>query len=84
MIAIAFGAAINVEPPILPSAFSEQGERGPAKDRCKDDIDVAALAVATDENRSQLAVYSRSRIGYSDLGANAKRVRMLLEKLGST
>ena len=52
--------------------------------RFKDDIDVAALSVATDENRSQLAVYSRSRIGYSDLGANAKRVRMLLEKLGST
>jgi hypothetical protein len=49
--------------------------------RFKDDIDIHVLPVAgqgADEIGAQLAIYSRSRIGYSDLGANAKRVAALL------
>lgn len=50
--------------------------------RYKDDIDIAVLAGTDGTSNTQLAVYSRSRIGYSDLGANAKRVALLLEQLG--
>jgi len=50
--------------------------------RYKDDIDVLILpAEAGAESGSRLAVYSRSRKGYSDLGANKKRVSELLEGL---
>ncbi|MDJ0922674.1 MAG: DUF1499 domain-containing protein [Henriciella sp.] len=48
--------------------------------RFKDDVDIAVLPSATGTG-SQLAIYSRSRVGYSDLGANRKRVESLLEKL---
>ena len=48
--------------------------------RFKDDVDVRVVPSA-DEAESQLAIYSRSRLGYSDLGANAKRVNKILEML---
>lgn len=53
--------------------------------RFKDDIDIAVLplSTATDgaENSCQIAIYSRSRVGYSDLGANRKRVMGLFSRL---
>ncbi|MEO0550145.1 MAG: DUF1499 domain-containing protein [Pseudomonadota bacterium] len=48
--------------------------------RFKDDVDIAVLPAASGPG-SQLAIYSRSRVGYSDLGANRKRVDSLLNKL---
>jgi len=50
--------------------------------RFKDDLDILVIPGNTDEGGSRLAVYSRSRLGYSDLGANAKRVGALLSALG--
>lgn len=47
--------------------------------RFKDDIDIEIIPI--DQGRSTLAIYSRSRIGYSDLGANQKRVRKLIGQL---
>lgn len=61
--------------------------------RFKDDMDIQILAVdrghedtsnaKSGNPASQLAIYSRSRVGYSDMGANAKRVRSLVKKLGA-
>jgi hypothetical protein len=34
-------------------------------------------------DHSSVAIYSGSRIGYSDLGTNAKRVKELLELIGT-
>jgi uncharacterized protein (DUF1499 family) len=42
----------------------------------KDDIAVVFIPLAVD--RSTLAIYSRSRVGYSDLGANKKRIEAWL------
>lgn len=50
--------------------------------RFKDDVDVVILPAKGAPDRSAIAVYSRSRIGHSDLGANRKRVQALLESLG--
>lgn len=47
----------------------------------KDDVDIQVLAPHEGEIGTQIAVYSRSRVGYSDLGANAKRVNSLVGKL---
>lgn len=47
--------------------------------RFKDDIDIEVIPL--DDGRATLAVYSRSRVGYSDLGANRKRVTKLIEQL---
>ncbi len=47
--------------------------------RFADDIDVQV--VPQDGSKSALAVYSRSRVGYSDLGVNRKRVERWLGKL---
>ena len=47
----------------------------------KDDVDIQVLAPHEGETGTQIAVYSRSRVGYSDLGANAKRVNKLIEAL---
>lgn len=55
--------------------------------RFKDDVDVlvrpATPGQALDAAGAEIAIYSRSRVGYSDLGANAKRVRSLIKKLQS-
>ena len=49
--------------------------------RFKDDVDIAVLPVEGDSARSTLAIYSASRVGYSDLGTNAKRVKEILASL---
>ena len=49
----------------------------------KDDVYVQAIPVDGDPSRASVAVYSASRIGYSDMGTNAKRVKELLELIGS-
>ena len=50
--------------------------------RFKDDVDVEVFPVEPDGAR--VAIYSRSRVGYSDLGANRKRVKSLLDDLESS
>ena len=49
----------------------------------KDDVYVQAVPVTGETGRSSVAIYSGSRIGYSDLGTNAKRVNELLELIGT-
>lgn len=46
----------------------------------KDDLDVQVLQ-GEDENSATVAIYSRSRVGYSDFGANRKRVDALMTQL---
>lgn len=47
----------------------------------KDDIAIETISVDGDPEKSKIAVYSRSRVGYSDLGANRKRVQKLVAEL---
>ena len=49
--------------------------------RFKDDVDILVLPVPGHDHQSTLVVYSRSRVGYSDLGTNGKRVNALLSAL---
>ena len=49
----------------------------------KDDVYVQAVPVDGADGQSSVAIYSGSRIGYSDLGTNAKRVLELLELIGT-
>ena len=49
--------------------------------RFKDDVDIIVLPVAGKADRSTLAAYSRSRLGYSDLGTNLKRLKALNDDL---
>ncbi|MGB3625945.1 MAG: DUF1499 domain-containing protein [Henriciella sp.] len=47
----------------------------------KDDVTIRVLEDKNDGHKSQLAVYSRSRVGYHDMGANRKRIEKLIEEL---
>lgn len=53
--------------------------------RYKDDIDILILPTEAEDAGNlpgaHLAIYSRSRIGHSDMGANRKRVSKLLASL---
>lgn len=51
--------------------------------RFKDDVYIQIIPPSTDsvDQAASLAIYSGSRIGYSDLGANKKRVDAILEAL---
>ena len=49
--------------------------------RFKDDVDILVLPVEGHDHQSTLAIYSGSRLGYSDLGTNGKRVNALLTAL---
>ena len=48
--------------------------------RFKDDVDIQIIASPETESAT-LAIYSRSRVGYSDFGANRKRIVKLLADL---
>ncbi|MEM1087711.1 MAG: DUF1499 domain-containing protein [Pseudomonadota bacterium] len=48
----------------------------------KDDVDIMVIAPDTTTDVGvMLAIYSRSRVGYSDMGANRKRVSRILQEL---
>lgn len=47
----------------------------------KDDVAIRVLPGGANPGKSRLAVYSRSRVGYHDLGANRKRVESLIAEL---
>lgn len=47
--------------------------------RFKDDVDVAILEKSP--SSCDFLIYSRSRVGYSDMGANRKRVKGLVQSL---
>ena len=49
--------------------------------RFKDDVDIAVLP--GENGGSRIAIYSRSRLGKSDFGANRKRVAELIHRLTS-
>lgn len=49
--------------------------------RFRDDVDV--LLAPTPGGGTQVAIYSRSRVGYGDMGANRKRVKKLLADLAA-
>jgi uncharacterized protein (DUF1499 family) len=46
--------------------------------RFKDDVDVRVLPAPGDVTKSVVAIYSRSRVGRSDLGTNGRRIDAIL------
>ena len=48
----------------------------------KDDVSLRILSEPEAPGKSRLALYSRSRVGYYDFGANKKRAENLIEELG--
>ncbi|MEM5516914.1 DUF1499 domain-containing protein [Henriciella sp. AS95] len=54
----------------------------------KDDVTIDTLVAENMPGKSRMAIYSRSRVGYHDLGANKKRVNKLVQaiedKLGNS
>jgi len=51
--------------------------------KVQDDVYVQAVPADGQADRPSVAIYAGSRIGYSDLGTNAKRVKELLELIGT-
>lgn len=49
--------------------------------RFKDDVDIEVIPL--EDGKATVAIYSRSRVGYSDLGANQKRVRKLIHEVST-
>lgn len=47
----------------------------------KDDVAARVLPVEDAPEKARLALYSRSRVGYHDMGTNRKRVERLVEEL---
>ena len=47
----------------------------------KDDVTIDTLIVENMPGKSRLAIYSRSRVGYHDFGANRKRVSKLVKAI---
>lgn len=47
--------------------------------RFKDDVDIEVIPL--EDGKATFAIYSRSRLGYSDLGANRKRVSDLIRRV---
>lgn len=78
---------VAAEPRTTITAVSVDGLQIEAEQRSAlfgfvDDISFRALPLA--EGSSTLAVYSRSRVGYWDLGVNRSRVRSWLDRLQHT
>ncbi len=51
--------------------------------RFRDDVDIAVLPVSGAPERATLAAYSRSRVGYSDVGTNRRRLDRLIAALAT-
>jgi uncharacterized protein (DUF1499 family) len=65
----------NVGPEILASTWKKVIEEQPR-------VQILAVSIAMPEQRSTLAVYSRSTVGYWDLGVNRRRVQEWVRSLG--
>jgi uncharacterized protein (DUF1499 family) len=76
----AIRAAVQAEPRVRITVEDREAGRLAFEQRSRlmgfvDDVDVQVLA---DPAGAAVAIYSRSRVGYSDMGVNRKRVSRLL------